>query len=353
MIRVNSDGLELSTDGSTEKNRFKLCHVSFVSAAFTYSHCAAIICQSVSSPTKWRAYLLLFSKPKYAKRFAVFMARQFDVGYEKWQSEQAAGTLDLAVEQEALKLKSRLKQGLTNKTFVLDDEDDLVITPKTSTSTPGVQHAKTFSDTGNEAGDKTEHSSEHNCPTTNNSGQISHVTSSSSSVNEVFAETHNEDRAIADQPRDSRDQSQMSRRIVGTRPQSVKTPTGFPSQSVPQHLLDSREGYNEFANAERELCSLMKGSHVQKDHSSSPILDDPFASRTAASWAPHQDPFMSFFEMRNSNMDPSDTSFSSTSLFSTQMSNGGVSGFTPFENIEEHKVGEQEENQNQNFLLEL
>ncbi|XP_075264683.1 uncharacterized protein LOC142356771, partial [Convolutriloba macropyga] len=119
------------------------------------------------------------------------MAKQFDVGYEKWQSEQAVGTLDLAVEQEALKLKSRLKQGLTNKTFVLDDEEDFAVAaPKTSGNSQHSQHTKSFSDAENASGNKTEHSSEHNCPVSQNSGQISHVTSSSSSINEVFTEVH-------------------------------------------------------------------------------------------------------------------------------------------------------------------
>jgi len=213
---------------------------------------------------------------------------------------------------------------------------------------------------------KTEHSSEHNYTISQNSGQVSHVTSSSS-INEAFAEINNETpenkSSIGEinlTPVDSDTFRRIAPPPLPARPsRNTRHPfmsSSQPSQSVPQHLLDSRDGYNEFFNAERHLSSMMKETNIQKDHTSSPVLDDAF-SGVAASWAPNQDPFLSFFEMRNSNVNRSDASFSSSSLFSTQISNGAATGFTPFDYPEEHKLSDIKEcptnSSNQNFLLEL
>ena len=202
----------------------------------------------MSSPTNWRAHILLFSKPKYARRFSLFLANQFDAGYEKWQSEQPPGTLNVEIELEAIRLKSKLKRGICNKSFVPDEDDEVA----------KLQRPNPDED---EDGDRKLDNSEHlslspHPPSALNSGKIS-VSNSANEKPITGATPPAVPKTMQIPTNVSIHQQTTPWRKPGVGGGAGWQP-GEASQSVPLHLLDSNDGYNEFTNAESELCSNFK-----------------------------------------------------------------------------------------------
>ena len=305
----------------------------------------------MSSPTNWRAHILLFSKPKYARRFSLFLANQFDAGYEKWQSEQPPGTLNVEIELEAIRLKSKLKRGICNKSFVPDEDDEIAKLQRPN-----------LDEDDNEKDDVNSNISEMN-------SSLPHLANSTSGSSYIINSTVNGSCKLPNIPRGKQVSPsavpKTSMQIPNNASSNHQKPgnafwqPGEASQSVPLHLLDSNDGYNEFTNAESELCSnfnrFLRFNNVENEENAAATPNTPTHDEVFRVSPPSEDGGVNkLFSPSNaaSEGDCQNDNASSLEKMTEQMFLDD--DYTVNDNIFERKMSESSTHHvNQDFLLEL